>query len=252
MIYLKYDSKQDSTTVGMPQLKYVTPINEDEISDDTSGDEESDPLADDVYAFIVAAPILSKPFIFAIYVILVKYLVYSILASGIEAKDLNDSDPVVQVVKFFLIPVAIAMQEDLIHVYASAANIVYDEEALKVSISATKCKLIFSFMLRFIDGLLSLAVNFAVMLVTDGVLAVFLNFAALHFLQSIDDVFFGLVEKGFFGDEMEHMSNLCKQISFPRRTSESGCVKSVDSILFFLTLAICIAIYGVVVSMLVL
>jgi len=223
-------------------------IDDEERSDESFDNEEGYPLADDVYAFIVAAPVTSMPFIFAFYVILVKYLVYGILASGIELSDLYVNSPLVQLVKFFLIPVAIAMQDDLIHVYASVANIIYDENVLKVSNSATKCKLILSFVLRFIDGVLSLGVNFAVMLTTDGVLNVLLNFAALHFLQSIDDVFFVLVEKGFFGDVMEHMSNLCKQISFPRRTSHGGCIKDLDSILFFLTLVICFAIYGVVVS----
>lgn len=251
MMYLQYNTKEKNTTLGMPKLRSERCT--DSTFSVTTGDESFDneeayPLTDDVYSFIVAAPVTSTPFLFAFYVILVKYLVYGILASGIEASDLPDSASV-QVVKFLLIPVAIAMQEDLIHVYASIANITYDENVLEISSSATKCKLIFSFVLRFIDGVLSLGVNFAVMLTTDGgVLSVLLNFAALHFLQSIDDVFFVLVEKGFFGDVMEHMSNLCKQIAFPRRTSHSGCMTALDSILFFLTLVICFAIYGVFVS----
>ena len=65
--------------------------------------------------------------------------------------------------------------------------------------------------------------------------------------QGIDDVFFGLVEQGFFGDVMEHMSTLCKQVTFPRR-SVSGCMTEVDSMLFFLTLAVCFSVYGVYVS----
>jgi hypothetical protein len=68
-------------------------------------------------------------------------------------------------------------------VYASVANIVYDGNVLKISQSATQYKLIFAFILRFIDGLLGLYVNFALMLDTSGALNIMLNFAALHFLQ---------------------------------------------------------------------
>ena len=68
-------------------------------------------------------------------------------------------------------------------VYASVANIIYDGNVLKISQSATQYKLIFAFILRFIDGLLGLYVNFALMLDTSGALNIMLNFAALHFLQ---------------------------------------------------------------------
>ena len=35
--------------------------------------------------------------------------------------------------------------------------------------------------------------------------------------KDMDDVFYSLVEKGFFGDRLEHMATICKQISWPRR-----------------------------------
>jgi len=278
-MYLKYDSKEENTTMGMPKPRTIAagktrsvipvergakyfdsdvPVNPDEhdrsrspnIDDDDDDDDDKDcePLADDVYAFIVAAPVFSTPFLFASYVIMVKYTVYGILAYGILDDEVEPSKLLVKIVKFFLIPVAIAMQEDLIHTYASVANITYNKDVLNISSSATKCKLILSFVMRFFDGILSLGVNFAVMMEAEEVLNVFLNFAALHFLQSIDDVFFQLVEKGFFGDKMEHMSNLCKQITFPRRTSERGYVKSLDSILLLITLSVLLVIYGVLLA----
>ena len=263
-MYLKYDAKEDNATMGMPKARTIAAAkirsavpgkerdgiyfdSDDPVNPDDD-EEDCEPLADDVYAFIVAAPVFSPSFIFAVYVIMLKYIVYSILAYGIEKKNLIETEISVQVVKFFLIPVAIAMQEDLIHTYASVANITYSEEALEFSQSATKCKLVFSFVMRLIDGIFSLAVNFAVMMTTNEVLDVFLNFAALHFLQSIDDVFFDLVEQGFFGDGMEHMSNICKKITFPRRTTEHRCIKSLDSILLGATFLVLFATYcGVVV-----
>jgi len=221
-------------------------------NDDDDDDDDMLELENDVYAFISVAPMTSAPFLFALYVILCKYAVCGLLAYGIEFSGIGTAATKDDVVKFFLIPVAVAMQEDLMHVYASVANLIYDEEVLKITPHATKFKLMLSFLLRFIDGCFSLYVNFALMIDTGGVLNIMLNFAALHFLQGIDDVFFGLVEQGFFGDNMEHMSTVCKQISHPRRKVEdgtsNGCTTHFDSMLFFLTLAVLVAVYGVYVS----
>lgn len=229
--------------MGMPKLAPVEPIDND--STDTIENDEA--LTEDMYAFIVVAPIASKSFLFAFYVILLKYLVYALLYVGVP-QDIHKGDNIVQAVKFFLIPVAVSMQDDLVHVYASAANIRYDKKILEISESAKKGKFVFSILLRFIDGIASLGVNFYVMLTTDNVKDVFLNFAALHFLQSIDDVFFVLVQKGFLGDTMEHMSNLCTQVALPRRMFNNGYVKQLDSILYALTLLICVTIYAVTIS----
>ena len=75
------------------------------------------------------------------------------------------------------------MQEDLIHVYATAASLLYDDRAQTIAPACTKSKLVLAYLLRFCDGILNLYVNFALMLNTSGVLNIFLNFAALHFLQ---------------------------------------------------------------------
>merc|ERR1712176_1192800 len=85
---------------------------------------------------------------------------------------------------------------------------------------------------------------------TNDILDVFLNFAALHFLQDIDDVFYALVEKGFFGDDMEHMATVCKQVSWPRRagiTRFSQFLTNLDTILLGLTFAICLTLYIVII-----
>lgn len=208
-------------------------------------------LAEDVYAFILACPICSGPFWFAVYFILVKYICYSVLLSGIQNDHLFDGQAIVQVVKFFLIPVAVAMQEDLMTVYANVANKKYDPSVSKNHNYATGAKWVLSNTLRAIDGLLSLGVNFGVMLMTNTILGIFLNFAALHFLQFIDDVLYELAEKGFFGDAMEEATILCKSITFPRRATLPGdkCnnfITNLDTLLLALTASICLIIYGVV------
>jgi hypothetical protein len=176
------------------------------------------PLSEDVYAFIIACPVWSAPFWFATYFITIKYIIYGILLSDIRNDKSYDAGlPLVQYVKFFLIPVAVTMQDDLMTVYANAANKKYDATVMKATRHATRTKVIIATVARLFDGLLSLGVNFGVMLMTNTILNVFLNFAALHFLQYIDNIFYELVDRGFFGDSMEYATTLCKEISFPRR-----------------------------------
>lgn len=226
--------------------------NEDEVKSMMRAQKESDTyvLAEDVYAFIFVAPVFSVPFFFSLYVIATKIIVYFILIKGINDDDFDELIPSTTTAKFFLIPVAVAMQEDLIHSFFCAANISYSPSVLEISKSATKPKLGLSFLLRTFDGAFSLIVNFYLMLTTATTLGVFLNFAALGFLQSIDDVFYELVTKGFFGDAMEHMATLCKQVEFPRRSGDDnaklGClrVSHLDGVFFALTLFICIVIYA--------
>jgi len=216
-------------------------------------DKETYDMKEDIYAFIVAAPFLSTPFFFACYVIATKYIVYGTLLSGISFTvfDGTNFNKYSVMVKFFLIPVAVSMQGDLMAVYEKLANILYDPKALEINQYATRAKFHLAYGMRFVDGLLSLSVNFLTMLKTGDVLSVFLNFAALHFLQDIDDVFYTLVVKGFFGDKIEHMSLVCKTITWRRRHGEDNKtifgtnlkITHLDSILYVLTLLVCLAFY---------
>jgi len=205
-------------------------------------------IPEDVYAFITVAPWCSAPFYFACAVIGIKFVVYTTLTFEIEFINSDKASKTATIVKFFLIPVAVAMQQDLMTVYAGLANARYDPQVLEISKAATKGKFALAYLLRLLDGLFSLTVNFCVMLSADDVLNVFLNFAALHFLQDIDDVFYSLVEMGFFGDDMEHMATVCKQITWPRRagtTKLSKFVTNLDTILFGLTLLTCVIVFFV-------
>ena len=173
---VSFDS--DITTDGIINAK-----KNEEVFDDT----RPIPLKTDVYAFIAVAPVWSAPFVFALYVILLKYTVVGLLIYGIQFNTGDKSSKKDDTVKFFLIPVAIAMQDDLMYFYASIANVRYEIsptlQRISDQTSITKGKLIVGLLLRFIDGALNLYANFALMISTAGVLNIFLNFAALHFLQ---------------------------------------------------------------------
>ena len=170
-------------------------------SSQKNGDPEGFELGEDVYSLIFVSPIWSASFIFAAYMIILKLILFTFLAIDLYSRSEGAFDeklPLIRATQFFLIPVAIAMQEDLIHVYTRIANIRYDESVMEISPSATETKFALSFLLRFADGLYSLIINFVLLLITDEVLSLFLNFAALGFLQSIDDVAFHLAAQGMF------------------------------------------------------
>jgi len=206
-------------------------------------EEERCPLGENVYSVLIVAPVMSWSFLFSMSIVAIKLIVLVILCTDINFNDLNIQKVRVTVVKFLLIPVAVAMQEDLMESFFFFANCVYCERILEISASATKAKMYLSYFLRTIDGILSLYVNFAVMLTTDKTIDVFLNFAALQFLYSIDDVFYKLISEGFFGDALEHMTVLCGKVTLARRYGKNNYkifffrVSWLDTILFFFILS---------------
>ncbi len=201
-------------------------------------------LGENVYSLLVVAPVNSWPFIFSIAVMCIKFIALGILISDISFVDVAVPNFEVSVVKFFLVPVAIAMQEDLMSSFSTLANGMYCPSLKTKSTSATRTKLYFGYILRTCDGLASLYVNYAVMLVTTETIGVFLNFAALQFIYDIDDVFYELITLGFFGDQMEHMTLVCKECSLARRYGQFNfkilCfrVSWLDTMLFFFLLIV--------------
>ena len=170
------------------------------------------------------------------------------------------------------------MQEDLMTAYYNCANKIYDRTVTKGSAMfrhATFKKWVLANFLRCVDGLLSLTICFSIMLITNTILQVFLNFAALYFLQSIDDVFYELAQRGFFFDAMEDATELCKQITFSRRyamhvrsetatdcqnhdkrdsvacdshrkASWNNFLMEIDTLLLFITIFVCVVCYAFV------
>lgn len=217
---------------------------------DDSDEEERFEIGEDVYSLIFLAPVRSWPFVFGLYMVLLKYSLFTFLAMDLYEQSegqFDEKDPLIRATQFFLIPVAIAMQTDLIYVYTRIANIRYDKGILETSPAATEVKFALSFLLRFVDGLYSLIINFVLLLITDRVLSSFLNFAALGFLQSIDDVAFHLAASGYFGDYLEDICKLVSKSSLPRRVGDAY-TNSLDTILFMTTYAVMLAIFGYVIA----
>jgi hypothetical protein len=202
-------------------------------------------LGEDVYSLIFIAPVCSASFWFAFYTVSLKLTLFTFLAIDLHEQSggqFDEKTALIRSTQFVLLPVAVALQEDLIHVYTRVANIRYDAKILERSPSATEWKFALSFILRFVDGLYSLIINFVLLLITGEVLSLFLNFAALGFLQSIDDIAFHFAANGYMGDRMEDNCIIVKTASLPRRVGDRF-TNSLDSILFLTTYGVMLAIY---------
>lgn len=207
-------------------------------------------LGENVYSLLVVAPIISYSFIFSMGIVATKLVVLGILSSDINFEDAEPPEPIQTLLKFFLVPVAIAMQEDLIESIYAMTNGKWDKSLLDHSKQATESKFYFGYILRLIDGLLSLYVNYVVMLTTNETIDIFLNFAALQFLYAIDDVFYELITLGFFGDRMEHMTIVVENCSLSCRhgiTNRIGRFRItwLDTVCFFFMLLVLYIGFGV-------
>ena len=88
-------------------------------------------LGEDVYSLIFVSPICSASFWFSMYMIILKMLLFTFLALDLHDRSNGRFDQknfLIRCTQFFLLPVAVALQEDLIHVYTRIANIRYDPE----------------------------------------------------------------------------------------------------------------------------
>ena len=203
-------------------------------------------LGENVYSLLVVAPVTTWTFLFSALVVCLKLVILVILSSDIKYENIDYTPRAgLTFVKFFLIPIALAMQEDLMAAFDVIANGMWCESLVEHSTSATLSKVYFGYFLRGIDGCLSLYVNYGVLLTTnDEIVNVFLNFAALQFIYAIDDIFYELMKLGFFGDQMEHMTMVCGDCSLKRRFGKDDYkiwkfnVSQLDTILFFFLMSL--------------
>jgi len=205
------------------------------------------PLGEDVYSLIFICPVNSAAFVFALHTHLLKMVLMAFLLSDLgkeQSGTFGDKDATVTITQFLLLPVAIALQDDLMKVYMRVANMSYDIAITNDIPSAYKSKLFLSYFLQFLDGITSLSVNFIVMLKTDNILGIFLNFAALHFIQNIDNAAFSLAESGFLLKSIEEYCCIVKSSSLPRRVGDFSSIY-LDTILFAATYGLLFMLYFV-------
>lgn len=196
-------------------------------------------LSPNIYSMIFLAKTNSSAFLYCFLTFALKICLYVFLTIELsnEGFAYNPKDRLVIVAQCLSLPIAVALQEDLIESYALIANIRY--EPVAEFPSATKSKWVLAFVCRMLDGFASLAVNYVLLMQATDVLTLMLNFAALQFLQSIDDTAYSMGKEGYLTICIEHLFNGASNVTMPRK--KNRCVHILDSILFVLTTSILFA-----------
>jgi len=191
-------------------------------------------INDDVYNMFFLSRLGGQAFWYAIYIFGLKLTLYVFLANdAFDVEQPTDVSVEVLVTQFFMLPVAVAMQDDLIATYYLVANIKYSPMVKMEATHATKWKFHVANLCRGIDGMFSLLVNFVILLKATEVLSLFLNFAALQFLQTIDNIALRLCAEGYLSDRLEIVANQVTTVRLPNKNNQ--LYRSMDSILFLST-----------------
>ena len=128
--------------------------------------EEQYDLSDDVYTMLFMTPSSSGAFWFSFSVFLIKIGLYAFLATEIyrEPFFFEPKNELVLMAQFFILPVTIAIQDDLMTGIVMIANVRWHEEVLLQYPGATYWKWGLSLSCRMVDGVTSLAVNYILLL----------------------------------------------------------------------------------------
>jgi hypothetical protein len=151
---------------------------------------------DDVYSMFFLSSYGGPAFWYVGYVTFLKMALYTFLMiDAVDQPIPTDVDPKVLAAQFLMLPIAVAIQEDLTAFFFTVANVHYSHEIQGAFPDATCTKFYVAF--RGFDGCFSLAVNVVILLKANSVLTLFLNFAALQFLQTIDSIALHLCLDGY-------------------------------------------------------
>jgi hypothetical protein len=192
----------------------------------------------DAYNMLFLAPWGSQAFYFAIYTFVLKIGLFTFIAIDAletihETKDDEGPSRTVLALQCLMLPVAVAMQQDLIATYMLLANVQYSSRIRRQHSAATPTKYYVAIALRGLDGVYSLFINFLLLLLAKSARTLFLNFAALQFLQTIDNLAVHLARDGFFTAALEEVAKDVEQAHLPSRTR--GSLLHLDSVLFVAT-----------------
>jgi hypothetical protein len=195
-------------------------------------DQPTENLTHDVYNMFFLSKIGSASFFYAAYVFLLKLTVFSLLS--IDALRVGFAESIetsVKVAQFLMLPVAIAIQDDLTNTYYIVINVQYTKDIQRENPHARKWKFHCANVCRAVDGHFSLFVNFVILLTSTSVLSLMLNFAALQFLQTIDNIALELAAKGYLSKGMEIVAGSVKGTELSKKQVK-GLMQYLDSIVF--------------------
>lgn len=219
------------------ELKSIQSSLQDLTKDIKDDDDKWVSIVDDTYSMFFLSFIGGPAFYFSAYVFVLKMALFTLLTISILEIDDKfparaEMDTKVIVAQALILPVAVAMQEDLMSSIFMITNVKYHPNIRDSNPGANKLKFFISCACRFVDGMYSLTVNFIVLITATQVKELLLNFAALQFLQSIDNLALQMAEDGFLGERLEEVGSNVKKAKLPLKTNEFS--RSLDTVIFIL------------------
>lgn len=191
-------------------------------------------INDDVYNMFFLSKFLGQAFFYAVYVFALKMTLFTLLIiDAINAPMPDTVNTKVAMAQFLMLPVAVALQSDLIATFYLICNISYDPILKPDNPNANVIKFYVANICRGIDGVFSLLVNFIILMKAETVLSLFLNFAALQFLQNIDDLALEMAAKGYLTNRLEEVALRVQNAKLPRK--EHKILNAMDTVLFLST-----------------
>jgi len=210
-------------------------------------DEDMEKLEEDVYNMFFLAQTGSQAYWFSLFVWMLKLgLIYIIAYDLYTTYEFPPADnpTIIRVTQLLLLPVNVAVQEELVVTFFIYSNLKWDKVILEVSPHATSGKYHAANMMRLIDGLSFLFINTTLLLQATGILGMFLNFAALQFLQTIDNIALQLAADGYLSDKLEDVADSVGVMKLPRNDNE--CLQVLDSIFLFITFLLLVIAWALV------
>lgn len=205
-------------------------------------------IHDDVYNLLLMGKLFSHAFYYFVYVFALKLTLYSFLAREVFLANTDrDSrhEPQMLAAQFLMLPIAVAMQDDLTATFYLIGNVKYCKSIEEEFPDAKRWKYEVATICRALDGLYSLIVNFVVLVSASDILSLFLNFAALQFLQTIDNIALDLAADGYLTEQLEGAAISVQQASLPKR-SETNWLRSLDTVFYCGTVGALIVCWAVV------
>jgi hypothetical protein len=237
---VRQEERPETSGTQAGNNKMMRKVSNDETDRDLA--EEEDDLVsipNDVYNMFFLANVGGQGFYYAAYIMVLKMTLYTLLALDAIGEPLPDEvETRILAAQFLMLPVAVAMQEDLISTYFLIANIKFCPSILKDNPGASYMKFNAANLCRGIDGVYSLVVNFIILMKAESVLSLFLNFAALQFLQRVDNSALDLAADGYLTNALEEAASCVVAAKLPRKNTKWLLV--MDSFLFVATTVILI------------
>lgn len=188
----------------------------------------------DVYNMFFISDLWSQPFFYSMAVFVTKMTLFIVLVIDLQdsatypfesKKPGVEVKVIVMLAQFFLIPVAIVIQEELMVTFFVFGNLEYSPGIMKRHANAYIWKWYTAHFARAADGIMFLYINTFLMLQVVNMLAMFLNFAALMFFFSIDNVALKLCTDGYWTRSLQECASDVEEMRFAfRQKHKVGCL----------------------------